>query len=212
AERLRDGVRVALAGPPNVGKSTLLNALIGREAAIVSEAAGTTRDVIEAPVVLDGIAFLFTDTAGLRESADAVEREGVRRAREAVERADLILWLGAADDAPQGRAIRIHAKCDLGGGGGLAVSALTGEGLSALRERIVAEARDLLPRGDQLALNARQRGALADAQARRANPPGNMVLLAETLRSARTDFDAITGASGVEAMLDALFARFCIGK
>lgn len=214
AERLRDGVRVALAGPPNAGKSTLLNALIGREAAIVTDVPGTTRDVIEAPVVLDGIAFLFSDTAGLRESADAIEQEGVRRARRAVKEADIILWLGDRAGAPADRALVVRPKSDLQASEaeGLPVSAVTGAGLGELRARIVDEARSLIPRDDQLALNARQRHALAEARDRLESLPSDAVLLAEILRAARADLAVVTGGSGVEEMLDALFSRFCIGK
>lgn len=217
AERLRDGVRVVLAGPPNAGKSTLLNALIGRDAAIVSAVAGTTRDVIETPVVLDGIALLFSDTAGLRESGDAIEQEGVRRARNAVEGADIVLWLGGAENAPcAATTLIINAKIDIDSPAadlrGIPVSAVSGEGLAELRARIVARARELIPREDQLALNARQRQGLAEALMRLGDPPGDAVLLAESLRAARAGLEAVVGRSGVEEMLDALFSRFCIGK
>lgn len=212
AERLRDGVRVAIAGPPNAGKSTLLNALIGRDAAIVSDIAGTTRDVIEAPAQIDGIALLFSDTAGLRESGDAIEAEGVRRARSVLERADIVLWLGDPGEIPEG-AEQIAAKADLGGvGEGLSVSALTGAGLDALRTRIVSRAKALLPRDGEIALNARQRAGLDSARESLASSPADLVLFAESLRAARAALDGVSGHEGVEAMLDAIFARFCIGK
>jgi tRNA modification GTPase len=220
AERLRDGIRVTLAGPPNAGKSTLFNALIAREAAIVSPVAGTTRDVIEAPVDIDGIAFVFSDTAGLRDSDDAIEDEGVRRARAVSERADIVFWLGEAAEAPTGENIVIlHPRADERGReirpaeAVFSVSATTGEGMQELRALLLERAQSLLPRDDQLALNQRQRQALreaaetlADAQA------GDWILLVETLRGARTVLERLGGGGGVEDMLDALFGRFCIGK
>ena len=217
AERLRDGVRVVLAGPPNAGKSTLLNALIGRDAAIVSAVAGTTRDVIETPVVIDGIAMLFSDTAGLRESGDAIEQEGVRRARDAVDAADIVVWLGGAENAPYAtNTLIVNSKIDIDFAEtdprATSVSAVSGEGLAELRARIVATARELVPRDDQLALNARQRRGLAEARERLGDPPGDAVLLAESLRAARAGLEAVVGRSGVEEMLDELFSRFCIGK
>lgn len=219
-ERLRDGLRVVLAGPPNAGKSTLLNALVEREAAIVSPIAGTTRDRIEAPVARDGTAYLLIDTAGLAEAtADPIEAIGIDRARAALEEADIVLWLG--DDPPPGHdsLLWLHARADLPGrelaeGRDVAVSAATGVGLDLLWSRIDALAIGLLPPVDQLALNRRQRELAAsagDALARAASQH-DLLLLAEELRSARRAFDAITGKAGVEAMLDALFARFCIGK
>ena len=135
AERLRDGIRVVLAGPPNAGKSTLLNALVGRDAAIVSAIAGTTRDRIEVPAAIDGVAYLFTDTAGLRDDVgDDIEAIGIDRARAALEAADIILWLGAADAMPRPDAILIAAQSDRQNNArpGLPVSALTGENMGAL--------------------------------------------------------------------------------
>ena len=217
AERLRDGVRVALAGPPNAGKSTLFNALVAREAAIVSDAPGTTRDVIEASVDIDGIAFLVSDTAGLRVSGDAIEEEGVRRARAAFDAADILLWLGPSDEAPAGaRVVPLRAKADLAtrdGDARLSVSAVTREGLSELRSLLIERAKAMLPRSDQLALNQRQRAALAAARDRLAEAvPGDWVLLSESLRRARGELDRLSGRHGVEDMLGALFGRFCIGK
>lgn len=215
-ERLRDGLRVVLAGPPNAGKSTLLNAMAGRDAAIVSPLAGTTRDRIEAPVMRDGLAYVLTDTAGLSDApGDAIEAIGVDRARAALAEADLILWLG--DDSPPAGAIHVHARADepgRGAGGDVAVSARTGAGMDALWALLAGRARALLPPADQLALNRRQRdlAAAAGQALRAAAGEHDLLLFAEHLRSARRAFDAITGRAGVEAMLDALFARFCIGK
>lgn len=220
AERIRDGIRVALAGPPNVGKSTLFNALVAREAAIVSPTAGTTRDVIEAPVEIDGLAFVFSDTAGLRESMDAIEDEGVKRALRTSEQADILFWLGDPDEAPKGETvIIIHPRADEAGRDAkpkkavLAVSADTGEGMDALRALLLERAGLLLPREDQLALNQRQRQALRDAATALADATdGDWILLVETLRQARAAMDRLSGQGGVEDMLDALFGRFCIGK
>ncbi len=219
-ERLRDGLRVVLAGPPNAGKSTLLNALTGRDAAIVSPIAGTTRDRIEAPVVRDGVAYLLTDTAGLTDMpGDAIEAIGVTRAKDALAAADILLWLG--DDSPPSHpaALWLHARADEAGRGSapradLAVSAATGAGLDALWERMSMMAGALLPPPDLVALNARQRGLLLAASSALGHIHGesDWLLVAEHLRSALRAFDAITGRAGVEAMLDALFGRFCIGK
>lgn len=217
-ERLRDGVRVVLAGPPNAGKSTLLNCLAGREAAIVSPIPGTTRDVIEAPVVRDGIAYVLSDTAGLvAASDDPIEVIGVARARDLMTRADIVLWLG--DDRPSAsdwlwlypRADRRDPCMDAAR---LSVSAASGEGITALWQAIAARSAMLLPREDAPTLNARQRELCAVARdaLSAVTAQTDLVLVAEHLRAARRALDAITGAVGVEAMLDALFARFCIGK
>ncbi len=215
AERLRDGVRVVLAGPPNSGKSSLFNALIERHAAIVTDIAGTTRDVIEAPVVLGGVPLILIDTAGLHDaSTDAVELIGIARTGVALAAADIILWLGAAVDCPVG-ALLIAPKCDLAGAApGLAVSATSGEGLDTLRAEMIERARDLLPRPGALAINARQRtvAAQALAEVKAASYAHDLLIVAEHLRAARTALDALTGRAGVEDMLDALFGAFCIGK
>lgn len=218
-DRLRDGLRVVLAGPPNAGKSTLLNAMIERDAAIVSPIAGTTRDRIEVPVVRSGTAYLLIDTAGLAQAtADPIEAIGIDRARAAVEEADILLWLGDGSPPDHPNTLWLHARADLPGrettGKHLAVSAATGAGIESLWERLDILAAKLLPPPDLLALNRRQRNlAAAAAEALdRAATQHDLLLVAEELRSARRAFDAITGRAGVEAMLDALFARFCIGK
>ena len=216
AERLRDGVRVVLAGPPNSGKSSLFNYLVGRDAAIVTPIAGTTRDRLEAPVALEGVPLLLIDTAGLREdSTDAVEALGIARSGEAMAAADILLWLGPADAAPAD-ALLIAAKADLDGAArpGLALSVVTGQGMAALRETLIARAKALLPRPGALALNARHRAIIAevDAALRDAVATPDLLLRAEALRIARHRLDALTGRSGVESMLDALFGAFCIGK
>jgi tRNA modification GTPase len=215
AERLRDGVRVVLAGPPNSGKSSLFNALVGRQAAIVTDIAGTTRDRIEAPVVIDGIPLLIIDTAGLRDdSGDAIEAIGMVRTGEALAEADVILWLGPEQARPTA-ALLIAAKADLGAtDAGLPVSAHTGAGLGLLRDALIAQATALLPTPGALALNARHRAILRDValEIEAAHGANDLLITAEHLRTARNRLDALTGRSGVEDMLDALFGAFCIGK
>jgi len=215
AERLRDGVRVVIAGPPNAGKSTLLNVLAQRDAAIVSAAPGTTRDLIEAPVAIGGLPFLLIDTAGLRDSPDEIEAIGVGRARASLRAADLLLWLGGSDESPEG-AIIVHPKADLGpprGRADICVSAKTGEGLDALVRILIHRSSVLLPLEGEVALNARHRAALADAlKSLELDADRDPLIRAEGLRRAMLALDRITGKAGVEDMLDALFGRFCIGK
>jgi len=217
AERLRDGVRVVLAGPPNAGKSTLLNALVGREAAIVSDIAGTTRDRIEVPAAIGGTAFLFTDTAGLRdETGDAIEAIGIDRARAALDAADIILWLGDAADLPRADAILIAAQSDRADAvrDGLSLSARTGEGMDVLIDALRTRAAALLPGEGDYALHARQRqrvGQLHD-HLQAASASTDLLIIAEDLRLARGAIDALTGQASTEDMLDRLFSGFCIGK
>ena len=229
AEVIAEGLSVVIAGPPNAGKSTLINALAQRELAIVSPVAGTTRDVIETALALDGIAMRFSDTAGLRaDSGDTIELIGIDRAKAAVEAADILLWLGPPKAAPpHPRTILIAAQSDRWRADAAAaaaaahcdliLSAATGEGMDKLHRYIVDMARTLLPREGEAALRQRQRAALAEAKqwleielgSREAH---DLILLAERLRLAAAALDRITGRAGVEEMLDALFGRFCIGK
>lgn len=216
-EPLRDGIRVAVAGPPNAGKSSLVNALAQSERAIVTPIAGTTRDVIEVPLAINGIPFVLVDTAGLRESRDVVESIGIERARDEADRADLLIWLGADGEVPaHAGLILVEPKADLGQGRGrgLSVSAVTGEGLAGLANELVRRATDLLPKGDELALDRRQHDLLAEAELAlvRAADLADPVLIAEELRVARLAVDRISGRAGVEDLLDALFGRFCLGK
>lgn len=217
AERLRDGVRVVLAGPPNAGKSTLLNALVGREAAIVSDIAGTTRDRIEVPAAIGGVAFLFTDTAGLREeTGDAIEAIGIDRARAALGAADIILWLGEPDALPRADAILVAAQSDRvpGDRPGLSLSARTGEGMAALVALLQQRARALLPGEGDYALHRRQRDLVAQLldHLHAAGAARDLLVTAEELRLGRSVVDSLTGQAGTEDMLDRLFSGFCIGK
>lgn len=219
AEVLKEGFRVALAGPPNAGKSTLFNALIESEAAITAPVAGTTRDVLVRPVALGGIPFSFVDMAGLRDGAgDEVEAIGIDRARSEIERADLVLWLGDEGEGPDG-AWEIEARCDdqahpVKRAPHYRVSAVTEEGLDSLKRGLIAKASTAMPGPGEAAINRRQRGLLHEAReslsaARLESDP---LLIAEALREARLAFDRLVGRSGTEDVLDALFGRFCIGK
>jgi tRNA modification GTPase len=222
AEPLREGFRVVLAGPPNAGKSTLFNRLVGSEVAIVSTVAGTTRDVLSETVAIKGVPFRFVDTAGLREATpDAIEAEGLARAQAAVERADLVLWLGEGQgDVPDARAVwRIAAKCDSADfqgphGARHVVSALTSEGLDRLRADLVETARTAMPAPGEAALGGRQHSLLGECREAliRAADESDPLLAAECLRLARVALDRLVGRAGTEDMLDALFGRFCIGK
>ncbi|WP_370287842.1 tRNA uridine-5-carboxymethylaminomethyl(34) synthesis GTPase MnmE [Siccirubricoccus soli] len=229
-ERLREGLLVAILGAPNAGKSSLLNALAGREAAIVSARAGTTRDVVEVRLALAGVPVTLADTAGLREATDEIEAEGVRRARRRAEEADLVLAVFAADRPPDAETLAwvrpgtlvLANKVDLapapaaiGGAVPLAVSARTGAGLAALQERLAAAASELAGTADAAVLTRpRHRAALEEAvgwlEELTAAPLPE--LRAETLRAALRALGRITGQVGVEAVLDAVFGEFCIGK
>lgn len=217
-ERLRDGIRVAIAGPPNAGKSTLLNALAGREAAITSEIPGTTRDLVEAPTSIGGTSFLLIDTAGIRDTADPIENIGVSRAHGAAASADLVLWLGDAVAAPSADCvILVQSKADIAEpdpAAEISVSAVTGAGIDGLSRLLVQRARQILPREDEVAVNARHRAILGECldRVREAAAADDMLIAAEALRQARTSLDRVTGRAGVEDMLDGLFGRFCIGK
>lgn len=220
-ERLRDGIRVVLAGPPNSGKSTLLNRLAERDVAIVSPIAGTTRDRIEAPVVRDGVAYVLTDTAGLTDATDdVIERIGIERAQAAIVAADIVLWLGDTSPNSAG-ALWIRPRADLAGREGvepggpvLAVSAQTGAGVSELWALVAKQARELAPAVDQVATNQRQHDLLGQGVRYlcTARETGDLLIFAEELRLALRTLDEIVGRAGVDAVLDALFSRFCLGK
>jgi tRNA modification GTPase len=220
-QKLRDGLRVVIAGPPNSGKSTLLNALAAREAAIVSDIAGTTRDLIDVPVAFDGIPFILTDTAGLRdETDDVIEGVGIERAEAAIQAADILLWLGAEGAGPaHANSMEVEAKVDdpahqTKSANALKLSAKENQGLGPLIKWMTTTAQTLLPPPDSFAINARQEALLSDvarslSEAARAS---DLLVAAEELRQARLALDALTGRASTEDMLDSLFGRFCIGK
>ncbi len=231
---LRDGFRVVIVGKPNAGKSSLLNRLSGQDAAIVTEVAGTTRDVLREQIDIDGLAVELVDTAGLRDDPDRIEAEGIRRAREALASADAVLWIQDATDdehslrdeeLPDGVPVTIvHNKIDLSGdGAGLSdgevwLSARTGEGLDGLRRRI-RELAGYEGRGEG-AFTARRRHVRAlrraaghfDAGRRALADTGSGELLAEELRLAHRSLGEITGAFTADDLLGRIFADFCIGK
>ena len=218
AERLREGFRVVLAGPPNTGKSSLFNALLESEAAITAPTAGTTRDVLERSVALGGVPFTLVDTAGLHEgSGDAVEVIGIVRARGELDRADLVLWLGTEGEGPAG-AWEIAAKADLAespakGEAAHRVSAATGAGVDELKRAMIGRARGAMPKPGEVALNARQHALMSEAGVELSGEcESDLLLVAERLRFARIAFDRLVGRASTEDMLEALFGRFCIGK
>jgi tRNA modification GTPase len=236
-ERLRAGLTVAVVGPPNAGKSTLVNRLAGRDVAIVTPLPGTTRDVLEVHLDLAGYPVTLLDTAGLREAADTIEAEGVRRARSRAACADvrLIMFDGAAWpelDAPtlaliDEVAVIVVNKCDLtvlsepiaiAGRAALPLSCVTGEGIAALLETLRERAARLLASGaEPLLTRARHRAALqaaAEALARFTAVPEDteVALLAEDLRLATRALGRVTGEVAVEEVLDRIFSEFCIGK
>jgi tRNA modification GTPase len=223
-ERLRQGVSVAVVGAPNVGKSSLLNRLVGREAAIVSSRAGTTRDVIEVHLDLGGVPVILADTAGLRDSDDPIEAEGIERARARAKSADLVLEViipGQTLSGDLGHGDRPHLvvinKCDLGTevqGSYLSVSALTGEGMDALIAELTRRAGLLAGLSEAPVLTrARHRAHLVRAQEALARVSfTDPELTAEDLRIAADALGAITGRVDIEDVLDVVFAEFCIGK
>jgi tRNA modification GTPase len=218
---LRDGALVVLAGPPNAGKSSLMNALLETNRTIVSDVPGTTRDSIEEWIDLAGWPIRLTDTAGLRETKDEVEGEGVRRAEDLIRRADVVVWLSTPPSLfPAPSSLPVHPKCDLVRGEGLNVSAKTGEGLEDLKRAIVAKLEEKVgrtdsgeaPQGDVVAL----REALAllggGCETRGMRPGEDLVLLANAVRAAAERLGTAVGATYSADMLDNLFSRFCIGK
>jgi tRNA modification GTPase len=219
-ERLREGLVFAVTGAPNVGKSSLVNALAERDVAIVSATPGTTRDALETRVVLGGVPVTLVDTAGLRDTGDEIEAEGVRRARARAAAADLVIRVVDAPEENGNDAdwMLVANKRDLGGAvpvGAIGVSALTGEGLDTLRGRLAQVARSLTESsGPPPLTQARHRVALQEAVARLAGATTADLpeLRAEDLRLALRALGRITGSVGVEDILDTLFARFCIGK
>ncbi|GLS17257.1 tRNA modification GTPase MnmE [Labrys miyagiensis] len=226
-ERLREGAVMVIAGPPNAGKSTLLNALAQRDVAIVSPIAGTTRDTLEVHLDLHGYPVTLIDTAGLRETQDVVETMGVERARASLERADLVIWLEAEDargERPSLSAsvLRVATKRDEGGeppaGLDLALSAKTGAGMSSLLSRLEQIARDALEGGESaLVTRVRHRRELETiahhlslvCSADEATP---VEFVAEDLRLAVRAIGRLTGQVDIDEIYDVIFREFCIGK
>ena len=223
SERIRDGFEVAIVGLPNAGKSTLLNALAGREAALTSEQAGTTRDVIEVRMDLEGLPVTLLDTAGLREAEDMVEGMGVARAIERAKQADLRVFLSVdgllpADLAPGPEDLVVAGKADVSSGAGLRVSGKTGAGISDLVTRIT---EILAKRAGGAAVITRERHRLAVLRAMRAMESARSEVLsgadraelaAESMRDAIRALDSLVGRVDVEDLLDEIFSSFCIGK
>ena len=231
--KLRDGMHAVIVGPPNAGKSSLLNVLAGSDRAIVTDVAGTTRDTLHETIRLDGLELTLVDTAGLRESSDAIEAEGIRRARAELERADLALVVLDARDATSTRqafaaeltavsqALWLHSKADLLashpplGAGGLYVSARTGEGVQALHQNLLA----LSGGAGQGAFSARarhvdalERAAALLAEARSELGYERLELAADGLQRAHAALGEIGGRVDADALLGHIFSAFCIGK
>ena len=231
---LREGALVVLAGPPNAGKSSLMNALLEENRAIVSDIPGTTRDSIEEWLDLDGWPIRLVDTAGLRTSQDEVEGEGVRRAEDLIAKADLVLWLRNSEvgeplngsiaqllNRLTSQPLNLSTKCDLVRGPGLNVSAKTGEGLDELKREIVAKLKEKaetsvvdLPEGNFVAL----REALTLLETGEGQETGegrqeeDLVLTANAVRAAAERLGAAIGVTYSSNLLDNLFSRFCVGK
>jgi tRNA modification GTPase len=231
-QRVREGLRVALIGPPNAGKSSLINALAGRDAAIVTNIPGTTRDVIEVALVISGFKVLLADTAGLRESADPVEIEGVRRARAWAEGADLRLWIvdpagGLPPDLVRPDDLVVLSKSDLGpvhvpevkGIEIIAASTVTPDGLDSLRATLAARVEALAGGSDfPAATRLRHRALLEEAAGHLHRAVGALAddkaaeLVAEDVRLTARALERLSGRIDSEAVLDRVFATFCIGK
>lgn len=222
AERIREGFEVAIVGRPNAGKSTLLNALAGREAAITSEIAGTTRDVIEVRMEIGGQAVTLLDTAGLRETEDVVEAIGVERALGRARQSDLRLFLLDSAEvpliAPEPGDLVVHGKADVAPADGLSVSGKTGEGLTELLASIEARLADLsegagvMTRERHRVAMAHAFGALESARDEVLRGSDRSELAAESLRQAAWALEALLGRVDVENLLDEIFSSFCIGK
>ena len=229
-ERIREGVRIAIIGAPNVGKSSLLNALLGRQAAIVSEREGTTRDILEHHLDIGGWPVVVADTAGLRRSDDPIELEGVRRAEAWAEAADIRLLMDSVDLPGRWQAVgphdlRIRNKADLGGegkddkrdggSGVVSISVRTGSGIAEVLAALETRIAELMPvEGAAVPTRLRHREALEEASGAlgRVSLEGDPVLAAEDLRQAVRALGRITGTVDVEDILDIIFRDFCIGK
>lgn len=222
-ERLREGFEVAIVGPPNSGKSSLLNAIAGRDVAITSEIAGTTRDVIETRCDLGGLPVTFLDTAGLRETTDTVEQIGVNRARRRAESADLRIFLKSSDTDQtdlglgQSHDILVWSKADLDTGeGDVVLSSKTGQGVAALvsmvTERLSSKITGLGLFGHRRQFRCLQRCLRSVGDAKVEMSTVDPEVLAEHLRTALAELDSMSGRNGVEAVLGEVFSSFCLGK
>ena len=227
AGRLREGFVVVITGPPNVGKSTLINALAGRDVAITSPYAGTTRDLIEVFLDLRGYPVILVDTAGIRDADDPVEREGVNRALRRASHADLTLWLddhdGPLPPLTGGEALVVGAKIDrpesrlASSRADFAISAKTGEGIDKLLDAIADLAEERMASSEPTVLTLERhreafqeaRKSLSSVLAPEASEPE---LIAEDLRHAAAALDRVAGRIGVEDVLGEIFSRLCVGK
>lgn len=222
-EIIRDGYKIAIVGAPNAGKSSLLNALAARDVAIVTEIAGTTRDILHADLDMEGYLVRIFDTAGLRESSDVIEQEGIRRAHMAMETVDLVLLLEEIDsvskreEMPAGKdVVHVGTKLDLHAGSAeydICISTKTGVGLDLLRETVLERVRRVWS-GSVAPTRHRQLVLLAEASnfVAEALKAQHLELRAEHLRAASTSLGRITGSVDVEDLLDVIFSQFCIGK
>ncbi len=215
---LRRGIRVVLAGAPNAGKSSLLNALLKMNRAIVSAIPGTTRDTIEESCSIGGWPVRLIDTAGLRSTDDTIEAEGVKRTSQALEDADFVIDFDSSIAATDPRRIAVHAKCDLSRGEGLNFSSKTGEGLDALRDelarRIAARAEQNVeaPSGQEEEMAALLGAIAAFRRGAEMSTEGELTLLAYNLRTGCECLGRPLGVTYTADMLDRLFNRFCVGK
>ena len=235
ASAVRSGLRIVIAGPPNVGKSSLLNGLVGRKAAIVSEIAGTTRDVIEAPILIAGLPVSLSDTAGLRShSDDPIEREGMARSLSEVESADILVWVLARDVAEMALPLRkpdlvVMNKCDLKGEKSIQgrnetpdlifveVSARDGTGMQSLRQQLESMVlQHSSCATDAVMVRERHRTAVSESirylNDAHKHDGHELELVAEDVRKAMTSLASITGRVNVEEFLGRIFQEFCVGK
>ena len=228
---LKHGIPVAIVGAPNAGKSSLLNALLGDDRAIVSDTPGTTRDTIEEMLTLEGVGFRFIDTAGLRRTDDAIEAQGVERSLRAISQARIVLYVHDGttpwrepDIDTEGKTLMVVVnKCDLsaaaGPEGAIHISALTGKGIDELKQAMVDEARRTMPAGDEVLLtNVRHRDAFVHVREALAHVDEGLQsgmpadLVAVDLRDALYHLGTITGEVANDEVLGNIFSRFCIGK
>lgn len=219
---LRNGALVVLAGPPNAGKSSLMNALLDENRAIVSDVPGTTRDSIEEWMDLEGYPVCLVDTAGLRETEDAIEAEGVRRSEALIAKADVVIDFRTRDRNvachENAKTVFIHAKCDLSFGEGLNISAKTGEGLDELRHRIVETLRvnafrnegSDTPSERAMSVLLEVQGILLSVGT--VDRTTDLVLAANALRQGAESLGTLVGATYASDLMDSLFSRFCVGK